>query len=145
MTKPLHDHPAGGHGPMLEGGGTDRMGEMMGFCLQHADELGLSPEQITRLTPLHREMEKKQVRFRADLKIAEMDLRDIMEVKDFDLTKASAAVNQIATIKSSHQLEMLKALKEVRAVLSEDQFRQMKKIMPMEKRMTNKAMKPARK
>ncbi len=107
----------------------DRMGDMMGMCLANAEKLGLSDEQIKKLTPIHREMQKKRARFMADLKIAELEQMDIMEVKDFDLEKASAAVKKIADIKTAHHLDMLKSMKEVRSILTDEQFKQMKKMM----------------
>jgi len=76
-------------------------------------------------------MQKNQARFKADLKIAEIELRDIMEVKDFDLEKAGAAVKKIADIKTAHHLEMLNAMKEMRTNLTDEQFKKMKKMMPM--------------
>jgi Spy/CpxP family protein refolding chaperone len=118
-----------GHGPM-EGGGMDAMAENMGACLDNAARIGLSEDQVKKLTPLHREMKKKQVRFRADLKLAEMDHMEIMEVKDFDLEKANASVRKIADLKTAYHLDMLKLMKEVRAILSEEQFRKMKELMP---------------
>ncbi len=140
MDMPMKEHREG-HGQMMGMGGMDRMGDMMGMCLEHADKLGLTDEQITKITPVHREMQKKQARFKADLKIAEIDMMEIMEVKDFDLEKANAAVRKIAELKAAHHLEMLKSMKEVRAVLTDEQFKKMKKMMPM--KMEGK--KPARK
>ncbi|GAM09171.1 hypothetical protein OR1_01445 [Geobacter sp. OR-1] len=109
----------------------DMMGDMMGMCLDNADKIGLSEEQKKKVTPLHREMQKKQVRFKADLKIAQMEMKEVMAVKDFDLEKASAAVKKVEEIKTAHHLEMLKAMKEVRAVFTEDQFRKLQSMMPM--------------
>jgi len=83
------------------------------------------------MKPMHSEMQKKQARFQADLKIAEIELMDILEVKDFDLEKASAAVKKIEDIKTAHHLEMLKAMKEMRTILTDEQFKKMKKMMPM--------------
>ena len=83
------------------------------------------------MRPLHREMQKKQVRFKADRKIAEIELMEIMEVKDFDLEKAGSAVKKIAEIKTAHHLEMLKAMKEMRTILTDEQFKKMEKMMPM--------------
>lgn len=130
MDMPMKGDGAG-WGPMPVMGGMDRMGTMMGMCLQNADKIGLSDEQMKKLTPIHREMEKKQARFKADLKVAEIDLMEIMEVKDFDLEKASAAVRKISDIKTTHHLEMLKSMKEARAIMTEEQFQKMKKLMPM--------------
>lgn len=127
-----HHRPV--HGQMMDMGQMghmDRMGDMMGMCLEHADKLGLTDDQITKMKPAHTEMQKQQARFKADLTIAEIELAEIMEVKDFDLEKASAAVKKIEGIKTAHHLEMLKNMKEVRTILTDEQFKNMKKIMPM--------------
>lgn len=56
---------------------------------------------------------------------------EIMEVKDFDLEKAGSAVKKIAEIKTAHHLEMLKAMKEMRTILTDEQFKKMKRMMSM--------------
>jgi Spy/CpxP family protein refolding chaperone len=123
----------------------DKMGDMAGMCIEHADMMGLTDDQIMKMKPIHREMQKKQARFKADQKIAEIELMEIMDVKDFDLEKASSAVKKIAEIKTAHQLEMLKAMKEMRTLLTDEQFKKMKKkMMPMkagEKKPVKKTMK----
>jgi Spy/CpxP family protein refolding chaperone len=130
MDMPMKEHMEG-HGHMMEMGGMDRMGTMMGMCLENADKIGLTDEQVKKLTPIHREMEKKHARFKADLKIAEIELMEIMEVKDFDLVKANAAVKKISDLKTTHHLEMLKSMKEARSIMTDAQFQKMKKMMPM--------------
>jgi len=139
----MKDHRAG-HGQMMDMGNMDKMGDMMGMCIEHADKMGLTDDQIAKMKPLHREMQKKQARFKADRKIAEIELMEIMEVKDFDLEKASAAVKKIEEIKTAHHLEMLKAMKEMRTILTDEQFKKMKKMMSMktgEKKPAKKMMK----
>ena len=140
---PMKGHGEG-HGQMMEMGTMEKMGDMMGMCMQHADMMGLTDDQISKMKPMHSEMQKKQARFKADLKIAEIELMDILEVKDFDLEKASAAVKKIEDIKTAHHLEMLKAMKEIRTILTDEQFKKMKKMMPMkmdEKKPAKKTMK----
>ena len=122
-----------GHGPMMEMAHMAKMGEMMDMCVEHSEMLGLSDAQINKMKPVHRDMQKKQARFEADVKIAEIELSEIMEVKDFDLVKATAAVKKIADFKTNQQLELLKAMKDVRAIWTEEQFNKMKKMMPMKK------------
>jgi Spy/CpxP family protein refolding chaperone len=137
MEKPMEGRGGGhegGHGRMMEMGGMDKMDGMMDMCMDHADKMGLTEEQVVKMKPLHREMQKKDARFKADLKIAEIELMEIMEVKDFDLDKAGSAVKKISDIKMAHRLEMLKGMKEVRALLTDEQFKKMGKmmsIMPM--------------
>jgi len=125
---PMMEHREG-HGQMMGMGYMDKMGDMMGMCIDHADKMGLSDDQIMKLKPIHREMQKKHARYKADLKIAEIELMEIMEVKDFDLEKGNSAVKKIEEIKTAHHLEMLKAMKEVRSTLTDEQFKKMKKMM----------------
>ncbi len=122
----LHRPVSGG----MMGMGMDRMGEMMGVCLRHAKEIGLTPDQIAKITPIHREMQKMQIRYRADLQIAEMDLKDILSARDFDLEKANDAVKRIGEIRTTHQLDMLKSMKQARAILTDAQFAKMKELVP---------------
>ena len=130
MDMPMKEHRAG-HGPMMEMGQMDEMGDMMGMCMEHAEMMGLTDDQLMKMMPVHREMQKKQAQFEADLKIAEIELVEIMEIKDFDLEKASTAIKKIEGLKIAHQLEMLKAMKKVRANLTDEQFKKMKKMMFM--------------
>jgi Spy/CpxP family protein refolding chaperone len=78
---------------------------------------------------MHRAMQKKQAQFKADLKIAKIDLMEIMDVKDFNLDKASSAVKKMADIKTAHELEKLKAKQEMHKILTDEQFKKMKKMM----------------
>jgi len=120
-----------GHGQMMKMGDMDKMGDMMDMCIAHADMMGLTDDQVMKIKPVHSEMQKKQARFKADQKIAKIELMEIMEVKDFDLEKANSAVKKIAEIKTAHHLEMLKAMKEMRTLLTDEQFKNMKKMMSM--------------
>jgi len=119
-----------GHEHMMKTGNMDKMGDMMDMCIEHAEKIGLTDDQMMKIKPVHNEMQKKHTRFKADLEIAEIELTEIMKVKDFDLKKASSAVKKIEEIKTAHHLERLKAMKEMRTILTDEQFEKMKK-MPM--------------
>ena len=140
MDMSMKEHREG-HGQMMEMGNMDKMGDMMGMCIEHADAMGLTDDQIMKMKPVHREMQKKQARFKADLKIAEIELMEIMEVKDFDLEKASSAVKKITEIKTAHHLEMLKAMKEMRTILTDEQFKKMMSMKTCEKKPAKMMMK----
>jgi Spy/CpxP family protein refolding chaperone len=109
------------------------MGDMIHKCLEHADKLGLSDDQMNKIKPIHRDMEKKHIRSEADLKVAKMEMMEIMEVKDFDLEKATAQAKKIADMKTAQHLEMLKSMKDVRSILTDEQFKKMHKMMHMKK------------
>ena len=112
----------------------DKMDDMMGTCMEQAEMLGLTDDQLMKMQPIHSEMKKKQARFRADLQIAEIELMDLVEVKDFNLEKAGAAVKKIEGIRTAHHLDMLKSMKDVRTMLTDDQFKKMKNMMFMRMR-----------
>jgi Spy/CpxP family protein refolding chaperone len=133
MNMPMMEHRDGA-GMMSDMGNMGNMGMMddMNMCLKYAEMMGLTDDQINKMKPVHFEMQKKQARYRADLKIAKIELMEIMEVKDFDLEKATSAVKKIEGIKTAHHLEMFKAMKEIRTNLTDEQFKKMKKMMSKE-------------
>ena len=105
-------------------GNMDGMGGDMMY-MEHADKMGLTDDQMMKMKPMHRDMQKKQIRSKADLNIAEIELMEIVDVKDFDLEKATAAVKKIEDIKTTRRLEMLKCMKDMRAILTDEQFKNM--------------------
>lgn len=109
----------------------DRMEEMMGICINQADKIGLTEDQMGKIKPMHSEMQKKHAQFKADLKIADVELMEVMDVKDFDIEKANSAVKKISDIKTAYSSEMLKSMKEMRGILTDEQFKKMKSMKPM--------------
>ncbi len=116
----------GGHGQMMEMGNMDMMSCHIMMCMEN--RMGLTDDQMTKIKLLHREMQKKQIKLKADRKLAEIELMEIMDVKDFDLNRATAAVRKIEDIRTAQHLEMLKAMKNMRAVLTDEQFKNMHKM-----------------
>ena len=51
-----------------------------------------------------------------------------MEANYFDLEKASAVAKKIADIKAARHLEILTAMKEMRSIFTDEQFKNMKKM-----------------
>jgi Spy/CpxP family protein refolding chaperone len=105
-----------------------KMDHMANMCLEHSDKLGLTDVQVAAMKPVHREMQKKLVQFKADLKIAEINLQEVLEVKAFDMEKANESIKKIAELITANHLEMLKVMKDVRAALSDEQFKKMQKL-----------------
>jgi Spy/CpxP family protein refolding chaperone len=125
MDMPMMEQKAG-HGQMME---MDKRGDMMGMCLENAEKIGLTDDQLMKMKTMHRAMQKKQAQFKADQKIAKIDLMEVMDVKDFDLEKASSAVKKMADIKTAFEIEKLKTMQEMHKMLTEEQFKKMKKMM----------------
>ena len=116
------------HEQKAEMRGMHKKGDMLGMLIKHADKIGLSNDQVVKLKAIHRSMKIKEIQLGADQKIAKIELMEIMEVKDFDLERADAAVKKISGIETSQHLEMLKSMKEVRSILTDEQFKNIKKM-----------------
>lgn len=111
----------------------NHMGDMGERCIEHADTIGLTDGQIAKMKPLHNEMQKNQARFNADLKIAEIEHMEIMDVKDFDMDKARASVEKMEGLKKAHQMAMIVTMKDMRTILTYDQYKKMNKMMSMKR------------
>jgi len=105
-----------------------KRGDMLGMLIKHADKVGITDDQMAKLKAMHRGMEKKQVWFEADMKLARIELKEVMEVKDFDLEKANAAAQKISDFKRDQRLDMLKSIKDVRSILTDEQFKKIKEM-----------------
>lgn len=125
---PMKGHGMG-HGSMMDMGHMGKMDDMMGTCMEHAEMLEITDDQLMKMKPIHSEMQKKQARFKADRKIAEIELMEILEVRDFNLDKANAAVRKIEEIKTAYSVDLLKSMKEMRGILTAEQFKKMKRRM----------------
>jgi len=125
----MHDKESKGHKECacheqhMEKRGMHRHGHMLGMLIMHADKFGLSDDQVTKLKGIQRATAKRMIQLEADKKIARIDLMEIMAVKDFDLEKANTVAQKISDIQKDKRLEKLKAIKEVRNVLTDEQFK----------------------
>ena len=111
---------------MLEMRSMSRMGAVMGRNIKHAENLALTEDQIMKIMPVHNQMQKKEAKFKADLKLAQVELTE-NALKKPDQVRSNSAVTNIADIKEAHHVQLLKALKEMRIVLTDEQLRKMEK------------------
>jgi hypothetical protein len=63
MDTPMKEQREG-HGLMIEMCNPDKMGDMMGTCIDHARMTGLTDDQIMKMKPIHREMQKNRLNSR---------------------------------------------------------------------------------
>ena len=65
------------------------------IMLHHRSELGLSPEQVSRLEALRGEFSREAIRRDAEIRIAELDLASLLEQEPLDLAKVEAKVREV--------------------------------------------------
>jgi Spy/CpxP family protein refolding chaperone len=111
-------------------GGMGMPGRMMGdpverplitIMLHHRTELGLTPEQVTRLEAIRGEFAREAIRRDADIRIAELDLGTLLEQDPVDLAKAEAKTREVAQLRVDLRIARLRAVEQGKAVLTADQ------------------------
>jgi Spy/CpxP family protein refolding chaperone len=119
----------GGMGSM--GGPMGRpMGRMMGdpaerplitIMLHHRTELGLSPDQVTRLETLRGDFTREAIRRGADIRIAELDLASLLEQDPVDLAKVEGKVREVAQLRADLRVGRFRAVEQGKAILTAEQ------------------------
>ncbi len=118
-----------GHGPGNMRGEMG-MGGRMGFAerplisemLFAREQLGLSPAQVEKLRGLRSGFEKDAIKKQAEIRVAEIDLSDLLAADPPDLGKIEPQVMKIATLRGNLRFARIKTLAEGRAVLSPEQW-----------------------
>ena len=89
-----HDrHSAGMSRDGMHGGATSHL---LRYFLRHQKDLGLADEQITRLRTMALDQDRAQIRARADVQVAERELRALIWDHNTDLSVIESKVKERA-------------------------------------------------
>ncbi len=131
MGESMGDMMGSGRSGKMDGGGMHGMmhGVQMGmmehmFYLDRADEIGLSPEQVNRLKAIHVECRKDNIRNAAEMKIARLELSDLLSGDNWTLKDAESLVRKVQTLEGDIQVRHLQAVSDARKVLTAEQLKQ---------------------
>jgi len=123
--------PGAGPGWGGEGGPsgwTAQERPIISMALLHARELGLTPEQESKLRALRTEFEKEALRRTAEIRMAEVDLGALLEPERWDLAQIEAKVKQVGQLQADLRMARIRALDAGRSVLTPDQLRQVEQL-----------------
>src|SRR5574341_1537512 len=116
-------------GPGMRGGPMmSHEGPLITIMLEHAQELGLNPEQEKKLRELRTEFAKESERRTADVRVAEIEVDALLEQDQWDLAKIEPKVKQAAALEGDLRLARIKTLAAGRAVLTAQQLEKFKQI-----------------
>ena len=101
----------------------------------HFQSLNLDKKQEETLREIENSVAKELIRKGADGRIAEIELRELLEKNIVDLNAVETKLKQIATIKTESQLILIKSMEKMKAKLTTEQREMLKKIRPMDHRM----------
>lgn len=93
-----------------------------------AKELNLTAEQKKKLEDIRFSQQRKAVSMRADVQVAEMDLRQLMRAERPDQRAIEAQIDKIADLRATLQKSRVATLLEMRSVLSPEQLKKWREL-----------------
>jgi len=97
---------------------TDRP---LSFMLEYQDALELSPHQINDLKKLRSRFEREAIRREADIKVARMELDELLEADAVDLAKTEKKVRELERLRGDEKLSRIRVIETAKALLRPDQ------------------------
>ncbi len=88
--------------------------------------LGLDEKQMAAVKEIRSRVAKESVRKRAELQIARIDLRDVLDKDQVDMTAVEGGLKRMASIQTDMRLSHVKAMQEIKAILTPDQRKKFK-------------------
>lgn len=112
-----------GHRPMM---GEHRRG----FRLEKmAKALDLTDDQLSRIKAIRTDQEKSAIRTRADLELAELDLRQLMDQDPLNLSKVEGVMKRLEGLRTKLHLSAIKSHESMKTVLTPEQREKAKQMM----------------
>jgi len=119
------------HGGMREHGGM--MGEMMDdhhrMMQMMMTSLGLDEKQKEAIRAIKHRGMKEMIRKKADMEVAEIELKELLGKDPMDMKAVEAKMKQIEGLRTDMHMMFIKAREEVKAQLTPDQKKKMKEMM----------------
>jgi len=130
MGQGMGDMMGAGMSNMMGNGKMGMMEQRMAhmFFLDQATELGLSAEQVGKLKALHMECRKDNIRNSAEVKIARLELADLLATDSWSLQDAEALVRKVQKLEGDIQVCHLQAQSAARKVLTAEQLKQARSV-----------------
>ncbi len=102
--------------------------DKLGFYTKFADELGLSNSQVKKLEAIWYNHKKVAISRKADLKIAQLELKNILSQQPTDFKKANAKIAEIGSLEKALRLDHLQSIEKARKVLTPEQFKKLSEL-----------------
>jgi hypothetical protein len=98
---------------------------LISIALRHQDEIKLTGDQVAKLIALRDTFSRKWIRTRDDLQITNLYLRKNLQEDAVNLEVVGRQIRDIEKKKADLRLERIRALEEGKALLTEDQRKQL--------------------
>ncbi len=101
-----------------------------GFMGHIGEALDLSPDQLEKASALKIDYKKKTIRLKADIKIAEIELKELLGAPKTNMDKVKAKVRAIETLKSNLRIYRLEMKEDFKKILTGKQLKKFNELKP---------------
>jgi Spy/CpxP family protein refolding chaperone len=109
--------------------GTREEGPPVSLIIRNREKLGLSSEQVRSLERLRKDFEKESIRKEADIRVAKMDLDDLLAAQPVEMTKVEAKVRDIERLRADLRFARIRTVQKGKEQLSADQRRKLEELL----------------
>lgn len=117
----MHGHMQSSHEQHDQDGEGDHSAHYLKHLLKHANEIGLTAEQISKLKVQQLDFKRTEARLEADTKIAKLELHALLEDDQADLNAIQAKVDQLQKAEGSLLFTAIKSNRSAMAMLTPEQ------------------------
>lgn len=114
-------------GPWLYGGGGHK-GPLISLMLMWKDQLALSADQERSLRELRGGFEKESIKRTAEIDVAELELKGLLEADKVDIAKVEALAKKIAMLRADLRVARIKTIEAGKAQLTPEQHEKFKRL-----------------
>ena len=115
-------------GCMAMSGERPMMGKGMGMMISN---LGLDEKQTAEFRAIHVTMKKERIQKNAQINIAELELREVLDKDPVDMKTAEAKVKQIESLRAELKMLHIRTHEKVKAMLTPEQRKKFDSFMGM--------------
>jgi Spy/CpxP family protein refolding chaperone len=99
------------------------------MIIRNREKLGLSTEQVRNLERLRNDFEKESIRKEADIRVAKIDLHDLLDAQPVDMTKVEAKVREIERLRADLRFARIRTVQKSKEQLSVDQRKKLDELL----------------
>ncbi|HXV79557.1 MAG TPA: periplasmic heavy metal sensor [Candidatus Binatia bacterium] len=102
---------------------------LISFMLRNREKLELSAAQVKNLEQLRNDFEKESIRKDADLRVAEMDLSNLLGAAKIDMAKAEAKIREIERLRGDLRIARVRTIQKGKELLTADQRKKLQELL----------------
>jgi Spy/CpxP family protein refolding chaperone len=102
---------------------------IISLLLRNREKVGLSDDQVKKLEELRADFEKESIKNDADVRVAEIDLTNLLQAQSVDLEKAEAKIRDIERLRGDLRIARIRAIEKGKALLTAEQRKKLQDLI----------------